>query len=53
MTQFTHDGGDDDQQDAPPVVAPDADSPGSPGGDYTHPDPIPGDDIVDNSQLGG
>ncbi len=45
-------GGDDDSQGAP-IVTPDPDSPGAASGKYVHPEGVPGDDAVDNSQLGG
>lgn len=53
MTQFTHNDGDEETKQDAPIVSPDPDTPGPGGGDYKHPEGVPGDDVVDNSQLGG
>jgi len=51
MTQFLREGGDDD--DTPPLVNPDPEVEAP--GDYTPPAdlPIPGQESLDDSQLGG
>lgn len=52
---FLFDGGDDDDQTQPAPMAPEEDVPTSEGEFIAHPAdlPVPGDDDIDGSKLGG